>query len=172
MRRIVIDIPAPRDRDGTVWKGTLVISHAKRLVALLLAGWSILALAAPAATEESKLQRLKYNHPGLAVDLGAGLWAWPLPMDVNGDGRIDRIVNEEDVPYNGVYVFEHPGTNDKLPVFKPARRPSNGMINAEAAKGLKVLIEPFDAGIARVGFYEAEDGAVVEFMEYYNKPKE
>ena len=42
----------------------------------------------------------------------------------------------------------------------------------EAAKGLKVLLEPFDAGIARVGFYETDDGAVVEFMEYYEKPKE
>lgn len=41
---------------------------------------------------------------------------------------------------------------------------------AEAARGLKVLIEPFDAGIARVGFYQADDGAVVEFMEYYEKP--
>ncbi len=110
-----------------------MISHAKSLVASLLAGWSILALAAPAAAEDSKLQRLKYNHPGLAVDLGAGLWAWPLPMDVNGDGRIDMIVNEEDVPYNGVYVFEHPGTNDKLPVFKPARRLSDGMINAQVS---------------------------------------
>jgi hypothetical protein len=39
----------------------------------------------------------------------------------------------------------------------------------EAAKGLKVLIEPFDAGIARVGFYQTGDGAIVEFMEY---PKE
>ncbi len=39
----------------------------------------------------------------------------------------------------------------------------------EAAKGLKVLLEPFDAGIAKVGFYQTEDGAVVEFMEYYTK---
>lgn len=39
----------------------------------------------------------------------------------------------------------------------------------EAAKGLKVLLEPFDAGIAVVGFYQTDDGAVVEFMEY---PKE
>ena len=36
----------------------------------------------------------------------------------------------------------------------------------QAAKGLKVLLEPFDAGIARVGFYQTADGAVVEFMEY------
>ena len=36
----------------------------------------------------------------------------------------------------------------------------------EASKGLKVLLEPFDAGIAVVGFYQTDDGAVVEFMEY------
>jgi hypothetical protein len=36
----------------------------------------------------------------------------------------------------------------------------------EASRGMKVLIEPFDAGIATVGFYETADGAVVEFMEY------
>jgi len=37
---------------------------------------------------------------------------------------------------------------------------------AEASKGMKVLLEPFDAGIAVVGFYQTDDGAVVEFMEY------
>lgn len=42
---------------------------------------------------------------------------------------------------------------------------------AEAAKGLKVLIEPFDAGIAKVGFYQTDEGAVVEFMEYHKKQK-
>jgi hypothetical protein len=35
-----------------------------------------------------------------------------------------------------------------------------------AAKGMKVLLEPFDGGIARVGFYQTDDGAIVEFMEY------
>ena len=37
---------------------------------------------------------------------------------------------------------------------------------AEAAKGLKVLLDPFDVGFAVVGFYQTEDGVVVEFMEY------
>ncbi len=37
---------------------------------------------------------------------------------------------------------------------------------AECAKGLKVLLEPFDVGFAVVGFYQTPDGAVVEFMEY------
>ena len=35
-----------------------------------------------------------------------------------------------------------------------------------AAKGLKVLVEPFDAGIATVAFYQTDDGAIVELMEY------
>jgi hypothetical protein len=37
---------------------------------------------------------------------------------------------------------------------------------AEASRGMKVLLEPFDAGIAMVGFYQTDDGAVVEFMQY------
>ena len=35
-----------------------------------------------------------------------------------------------------------------------------------AARGLKVLLEPFDVGPRIVGFYETEDGAVVELVEY------
>ena len=37
----------------------------------------------------------------------------------------------------------------------------------EAAKGMKVLMEPFEVGdFTRVGFYQSEDGAVIELMEY------
>src|SRR3989339_2021400 len=93
----------------------------------------ILFLALWNVTEAAELQRMKYNHPGLAVDLGAGLWAWPLPLDVNGDGMIDMVICEEDVPYNGVYVYEHPGTKDKMPVFKQGRRISDGKINAQVS---------------------------------------
>ena len=82
---------------------------------------------------DSKLERLKYNHPGLTVDLAAGLWAWPLPMDTRGDGLVDMIVNGEDVPYNGVYVYENPRTGAVMPVFKPARRLSDGLINAQVS---------------------------------------
>jgi hypothetical protein len=89
---------------------------AMHLLCLLLTGLSFVGSADAATAPESKLERLKYNHPGLVVDLGAGLWAWPLPMDVNGDGLVDMVIDEEDVPYNGVYVYEHPGTRDKLAV--------------------------------------------------------
>lgn len=76
------------------------------------------------------LERLKYNHPGLTVDLGVGLWAFPLPMDFSGDGKLDLVVSCPDKPYNGTYVFENPGTDtakNALPVFKPARRISRGL---------------------------------------------
>ena len=46
-----------------------------------------------AAGAEPALERLKYHNPGLVVDLGVGLWAFPLPQDLNGDGRLDLAVS-------------------------------------------------------------------------------
>ena len=40
----------------------------------------------------------------------------------------------------------------------------------EASKGMKELLAPFDAGIAVVGFYQSDDGALVEFMEMKPEP--
>ena len=31
-------------------------------------------------THATDLERIKYNNPGLKVDLGVGLWAWPMPV--------------------------------------------------------------------------------------------
>ena len=71
------------------------------------------------------MQRLAYHQPELVVDLGVGLWAWPLPMDYNGDGRMDLVVVCTDKPYNGTWFFENSGQVDaatRLPIFKPAVR--------------------------------------------------
>jgi hypothetical protein len=61
------------------------------------------------------------------------------------------------------------------PVTGPVRNGPHVAYNVEnieaAAKGLKCLLEPFDAGIARVGFYQTDDGAIVEFMEYPREAK-
>jgi hypothetical protein len=76
-----------------------------------------------AAEPAAVLPRLAHNNPGLLVDLGVGLWAWPLPMDYNGDGLMDLVVVCTDKPYNGTWFFENSGQVDpqtKLPVFKPA----------------------------------------------------
>lgn len=40
---------------------------------------------------------------------------------------------------------------------------------AECSAGMKVLIEPFDAGFCIAGFYELEEGAVIELVWYYDE---
>jgi len=80
------------------------------------------------ARGDEVLERLRYNHPGLAVDLGVGLWAWPVPCDADGDGDFDLIVSCPDKPSNGIWLFENATGDtkiDKFPVFKAARRLSS-----------------------------------------------
>ena len=91
----------------------------RHLCLLALAVAPVLRAAEPAET----LPRLAYNNPGTLVDLGVGLWAWPLPMDYNQDGLMDLVVVCTDKPYNGTWFFENSGQVDPqtmLPVFKPA----------------------------------------------------
>ena len=80
---------------------------------------------APAVASAGGLQRVKYNNPGLVVDLAVGLWAWPLPMDFNGDGNLDLVVSCPDKPFNGLYFFENAAgdtAKTPLPIFRPGRR--------------------------------------------------
>jgi len=86
----------------------------------------------PPPTPGGDLERLRYNHPGLVVDLGVGLWASPLPMDYDADGDLDLVVVCPDKPYNGTYVFENPG-GGPLPVFKSSRRIGPGPRNAQVS---------------------------------------
>jgi len=72
-------------------------------------------------------------------------------------------------PYRVEWLRFEPDTPVQSPVRDQPHVAFRVASIAAAAKGLKVLIEPFDAGIAKVGFYQTEDGAVVEFMEYYKK---
>lgn len=57
------------------------------------------------------------------------------------------------------------------PVKGPVREQSHVAYRVDdieaVSKGLKVLLEPFDVGgFVRVGFYETQDGAVIELMQY------
>lgn len=68
---------------------------------------------------------LKYQDSAILTDLGVGLWAWPLPMDWNGDGLMDMVVACTDRPSNGIYIFLNTGAFDpttELPVFSPGQR--------------------------------------------------
>ena len=62
-----------------------------------LAGWTLtVLLCVPSAPADERMSQLKYNNPGLLVDLGVGLWAWPLPMDFNDDGLMDLVGTSHD----------------------------------------------------------------------------
>ncbi|MCR6630398.1 MAG: VCBS repeat-containing protein [Magnetospirillum sp.] len=89
-------------------------------LAFLLTG---LTTAAVAANPGGQLEPLRHGNPELVTDLGVGLWAWPLPMDYNGDGKMDLVVVCTDKPSNGTWYFENSGRIDDqtgLPIFKPA----------------------------------------------------
>lgn len=92
----------------------------------------VLMLGISHCTLSQELERLSYNNPGLLVDLGVGLWAWPLPMDYNDDGLTDLVVVCTDTPYKGVYFFENTGVVDNetdMPIFKPSKRIGDAVDN-------------------------------------------
>jgi hypothetical protein len=106
-------------------------------------------LLVPAVASAQTLAPLKYNHPKLTVDLGVGLWAWPVPWDVNGDGRTDLLVSCPDKPSNGVWYFENTGESDPntLPIFKAGVRISatkNYLMPSYIDGRLRVLTPGFE----------------------------
>lgn len=63
--------------------------------------------------------RVTYARTGVRGRLAVGLWAYPAPVDMDGDGNLDLIVSCADRPYNGTYYFRNLGTNAK-PLFDRA----------------------------------------------------
>jgi hypothetical protein len=77
------------------------------------------------------------------------------------------VTNPKDHPFSIEWLRFEPDS----PVTGPLREQPHVSFRVEnldeAAKGLKVLLEPFEpGGFVRVGFYQNDDGAVVELMEY------
>lgn len=65
--------------------------------------------------------RLKYNNPDLIVDLGVGLWGYPMPVDYDKDGLIDLLMSCPDTPFKGIYFFKNIGTTTEPLFDKPQR---------------------------------------------------
>ncbi len=78
----------------------------------------------------NELSRIKYNNPELTVDLGVGLWAWPLPMDFDKDGILDLVVACTDKPHNGLYLFKKKAESE---VFDPYQKIGAGVKNLQVS---------------------------------------
>ncbi|MSU65994.1 MAG: hypothetical protein EXS38_07840 [Opitutus sp.] len=91
---------------------------------LLLSGLALPGADAPLAVAPGfrvAPARILHHNSGLRVDVGVGLWGWPLPMEYNHDGLVDLMVAGSGKPYNGVYFYENTGITDPesgLPLLK------------------------------------------------------
>ena len=124
----------------------------------------IVAMSMAAKEKESEKPLLQFDHIGLVTTekkpnetFVAATKVWVTDIKSH-PYRVEWLRFEPDSPTTGP-VRENPHVAYRVDSI------------ASAAKGLKVLLEPFDAGIAKVGFYQTDDGVVVEFMEYYNDSK-
>ncbi|MDO9634186.1 MAG: VCBS repeat-containing protein [Paludibacter sp.] len=77
--------------------------------------------------------RVKYNNPGLVVDLGVGLWGAPIPVDYDNDGLMDIIMSCPDTPFKGLFYFRNIG-DKKNPLFdKPVQLSDKAYRNIQAS---------------------------------------
>ncbi len=102
--------------------------------------------------------KLKFDHVGLPADQKkeGEIWVEKTRVWVTDCAkhpyRIEWLRFEPDSPVRGP-VKEQSHIAFRVPNIK------------KASRGMKVLLEPFDSGMDIVGFYQAKDGAVIEFME-------
>lgn len=74
-------------------------------------------------------------------------------------------------PYNIEWLRYEPDSSVTGPVRECSHVAYRVKNIEEAAKGMKVLLGPFDVSdFLRVGFYQSADDAVIEFMEYKGSP--
>lgn len=77
------------------------------------------------------------------------------------------VTNPKQHPFQVEWLRYEPDSPVKGPVREKDHVAYSVENLQEAAKGLKVLMEPFEVGgFVRVGFYEYTDGSVVELMQY------
>lgn len=103
---------------------------------------------------------MEFDHIGLITSEKKGEESWVEATKVwvtdysKHPYRVEWLRFEEDSPVTGP-VRERPHIAYKVNDLE------------KASEGLKVLLEPFEAvGGVKVGFYEYEDGSVVELMQY------
>ncbi|MBP90013.1 MAG: hypothetical protein CMJ64_25445 [Planctomycetaceae bacterium] len=107
---------------------------------------------------------MEFSHIGLPTDE-------PKPGEVFVEATRVWITNFADHPFHIEWLRFEPDS----PVTGPVREQPHVAYRVasieESSRGLRVLLEPFTPmeGL-RVAFFETEDGAVVELMEYDGNP--
>jgi len=130
----------------------------------LILGSAMLFMAAPTLAEKPEKSTMQFDHIGLITTekkpgerFVEATKVWVTDM-AKHPFHVEWLRFEPDSPVTGP-VREKPHVAYRVESI------------AEASKGLKALIEPFDAGIARVAVFETDAGAIVELMEYYKESK-
>lgn len=80
-------------------------------------------LQAQPAKLPGRLTLLDHNNPGLVVDLGVGLWGWPVVDDARNDGHPDLFVVAGSSAQKGTFYFQNTGRKDPesgIDIFKKA----------------------------------------------------
>ena len=79
---------------------------------------AVSSLAAPTAEKMKGFVRMKFNNPGLVVDMGIGIWGRAEPYDYDGDGKRDIILRSFSKPSQWTLFYRNPGLPpDAMPVF-------------------------------------------------------
>ena len=112
------------------------------------------ALNSPPLCPAGNVSALRYNNPGLTVDLGVGLWGSPIPYDYDGDGVKDLLVSCPDRPYKGLYYFKNIGTAKK-PLFAAALRISEKGMNNIRLSEVDGTPYVLSKETEHLGFFEA-----------------
>ena len=73
---------------------------------------------------------MPYNNPKARPYLKGGLCCWPTPIDMNGDGRLDIILQSWcAAPFAGTFVAENASGAGGATIFRPLRRLSHDANN-------------------------------------------
>lgn len=109
---------------------------------------------------------MKFEHIGLITDEKKDREDWVEATRV-------WVTNPKQHPFKVEWLRFEPDS----PITGPVREKPHVAYRVDnlekAARGLKVLIEPFEVGgFVRAGFYEYEDGSVVELMQYIGDKKQ
>jgi hypothetical protein len=113
--------------------------------------------AAQAGADTADFNRIAWNNPGMTVDLGVGLWAWPIPYDVNTDGLPDLLISSGGLPGRGIYYFENTGRDDPqtgTDVFRPGIRLSDGANDVTGSILPDGSLRVLTPGFEHPGFHE------------------